>query len=232
MYKKIIGTELKNKKFLDIGCGEGWSLKYFSDIGCNVKGIDHSSFGIKQFNPELMDHFIKCDIFEFQKNEKLAFSKYDIINVNCVLEHVLDPEKLLTDMKHLLTDRGVFIVTFPNDFSDIQKLSVDLKKNNEYWVVSPDHISYFNKDSFQNMAESLGFKIELLFAEFPIEIFLLNKHSNYVRDKTKGKEAHMARIRTMNLLSKIDFERTLQVFSALGDIGFGRGITAFMTIIR
>ena len=74
------------------------------------------------------------------------------------------------DMKPLLTDRGVLIVTFPNDFSDIQKLSVDLEKNNEYWVASPDHISYFNKDSFQNLAESLGFKVVLLFAEFPIEI--------------------------------------------------------------
>ena len=33
--------------------------------------------------------------FWISKKEKLAINKYNIINANCVLEHVLDPEKFL-----------------------------------------------------------------------------------------------------------------------------------------
>ena len=121
------------------------------------------------------------------------------------------------------------IVTFPNDFSKLQNLLYDLRKiQEEFWVVSPDHISYFTKDSFSNMAKSLGFSIELVLADFPIDIFLLNDHSNYIRDKSKGKQAHYSRVYTMNLLSDLDFESSAEAFLNLGAMGFGRDLTIFM----
>ncbi|MEK0338057.1 MAG: hypothetical protein QQN41_11550, partial [Nitrosopumilus sp.] len=122
-------------------------------------------------------------------------------------------------------------VTFPNDFSDLQKLLVDSGKvDEEFWVVAPDHISYFTKDSFSKMAESLGLSVELILADFPIDIFLLNDHSNYIKDKSKGKQAHYSRIYVMNLLFDIDFEHNLNAFLSFGQSGFGRNLTAFLRV--
>ena len=45
--KKAGNIKDKNdKKFLDVGCGEGFVLNYFYNSGWNVTGIDFSSYGI------------------------------------------------------------------------------------------------------------------------------------------------------------------------------------------
>ena len=226
--EKILGG---GKSFLDVGCGEGWSLSYFKSIGCNVKGVDFSSFGIEKFNPEVIGFFVKSDIYEFLQNEITTSNRYDIINLTNVIEHVLHPEELLANLKNILSNDGIIIVTFPNDFSKFQYLLYDLGKiEEEFWIVSPDHISYFTKDSFSNMAKSLGFSIELVLADFPIDLFLINDYSNYIRDKSKGKQAHYSRVQTMNLLYDLDFELSAEAFLNLGAMGFGRDLTAFMKI--
>ena len=230
--KKIYGGGMDGKSFIDIGCGEGWTLSYFRSIGCIVKGVDFSFFGIEKFNPEVINFFIQDDIYQFLKKEMTTSNRYDIINLTNVIEHVLEPEELLLNIKNILTENGVIIVTFPNDFSKLQNLLMELGKiKDEFWIVSPDHISYFTKDSFSSMAESLGFYIELVLADFPIDLFLLNDHSNYIRDKSKGKQAHYSRIYTINLLSEIDFDVSAEAFLNLGSMGFGRDLTVFMKII-
>jgi 2-polyprenyl-3-methyl-5-hydroxy-6-metoxy-1,4-benzoquinol methylase len=217
------------RKFLDIGCGEGWTLKYFKEKGFSVKGVDFSDFGIKKLNSNLLKYFIKDDIDNFLKTEISKKNNYDVINLTNVIEHVLDPEKLLSDLKLLLSVEGVIIVTFPNDFSKMQELLLKGESvNNEFWISNPDHISYFTKDSFSNLAVSLEYKIESILADFPIDLFLLNKHSNYMKDKAKGKEAHHSRTRIINLLSEIDLELCVEAFLNFGSMGFGRNLTVFL----
>jgi SAM-dependent methyltransferase len=65
--KKIILEETFNlsaKRILDIGCGEGFTLKNFQEFGWEVIGIDFSNFGIRNKNPELLPHFIEGDLLE------------------------------------------------------------------------------------------------------------------------------------------------------------------------
>ena len=45
--------------------------------------------------------------------------KFDIIMLNNVLEHLEDPEKILTQVS-LLTDDGVLSIDVPNEFNDFQ----------------------------------------------------------------------------------------------------------------
>ena len=36
---------VKSKRFLEVGCGEGFQLQIAQEAGCEIKGIDFSSFG-------------------------------------------------------------------------------------------------------------------------------------------------------------------------------------------
>ncbi len=228
--EKIFGA-LNDKSFLDVGCGEGWALDVFKSAGCNVKGVDFSSFGIEKFNPKLLGFFKKCDIYEFLHNEVKTANNYDIINLKNVIEHVLEPEDLLVELKTLLKPSGILVVTFPNDFSNYQKLLLELEKVDEqFWVSPPDHISYFTKDSFSNLAKSLGLSVEFILADFPIDIFLMNDHSNYVKNKSKGKQAHLARVSIMNFLYDQNLEQTVGALLKFGQLGFGRDLTVFLRI--
>ncbi len=51
--------EFKIKSVLDVGCGEGHSLKYFLDLGCDVLGVEGSSQAIK--DSVISDKIVKHD---------------------------------------------------------------------------------------------------------------------------------------------------------------------------
>ena len=71
-------------------------------------------------------------------------------------------------------------MTFPNDFSPFQELIKKLGKISEdFWVVPPDHISYFNKESMKNLVENIGYEVKYILADFPIDIFLFSLMGEY-----------------------------------------------------
>ena len=98
-------TNFTQGKFLDVGCGEGFALKYFSDLGWQIKGVDFSKAGLEQQNPDMLDNVDVGDIYEILSKYQEDQKKYDVIWLNNVLEHVLDPISLLNDLKKL-TSRG------------------------------------------------------------------------------------------------------------------------------
>ena len=227
--KKIFNEDIKKKSLLDLGSGEGWTLKYFHKAGCKVLGVDFSSHGISKFNKPMLKYFIESEILAFIDNCIAENKKFDVINLTNVIEHVLYPERLLISIKKILSAEGVVIVTFPNDFSSLQDLLLKKEKiSNAFWVVSPDHISYFNKSSFSKLSARLGYKQHFYLADFPIDIFLLNDNSNYIADKTKGKQAHLSRLEFINLICKHDLNNATEFLLSLGNLGFGRNLTAFL----
>lgn len=229
--EKLFKKDVIPTKFLDIGCGEGWALNYFSEQHWDVHGVDLSSHGLKTFHPELLNSFSQMDALTFLLSEKKKGNRYDVINLYNVIEHVAHPDNLITEIKHVLNENGIIIITYPNDFSPFQTLLTSLGKiEKEFWVVYPDHISYFNKKSFTQFVNQFGFDVMLTLAEFPIDIFLLNDHSNYISDKTKGKQAHIARVECMNFLSELNFHESLEAFLHFGEMGFGRDLVAFLQL--
>lgn len=229
--QKIYNKSLKGKTFLDLGSGEGWALKAFLKAGCSVTGVDYSDFGINKFNKKLVKYFVSDEIMNFVKKAAASKIKYDFINLTNVIEHVFQPEKLLTLVKNILSVDGILIVTFPNDFSEFQSFLLKQKEiNHEFWIAAPDHISYFNKNSFTGMAKRLGYNPVEFCADFPIDLFLLNNHSNYIQDRTKGKGAHLARVDFINLIYKMNSKNATDLLVSFGNLGIGRNLTAYLKI--
>jgi len=216
--------------FLDVGCGEGFSLKFFLDKGYKVKGLDFSDDGIKRNNPSCMAYFKAGDVFKSLESEIKSGNKYDVIWLQNVLEHVLEPVDLLKKLNLLVSDIGVLVVTVPNDFSSVQKRALEAGYiQNEFWVVSPDHISYFNVSSLQDVVNKTGWKSADTLSDFPIDWFLFNEKSNYVKDSSCGKSAHLARIELEMLVSQNSLEDINNFYRSLAKIGMGRNITTILT---
>ncbi len=112
--KKIRKTE--EGSFLDVGCGEGFGLSYFKELGYIVKGLDFSSRGVSSQNPDCLNELVTGDLFELLKIEIESKNTYDIIYLQNVLEHVINPIGLLNDLHNILSLDGVIILTVPNDF--------------------------------------------------------------------------------------------------------------------
>jgi 2-polyprenyl-3-methyl-5-hydroxy-6-metoxy-1,4-benzoquinol methylase len=214
--------------FLDIGAGEGWALSFFREQGWSVTGLDYSKSGCAQHNPDCLERLIVGDIYEnidilVSKNEK-----FRVVLLDNVLEHVISPLSLLEQSRQLVGEDGILIIEVPNDFSILQNYAL-MKKyvSHPFWVVYPDHLSYFNKEGLIALCKDAGFGCKKLMGDFPIDFNLLNANTNYIENKKVGKSCHQSRVEIENLIHAVSVEKTNRLYSALGALGLGRSIIGF-----
>lgn len=233
--KKLILDELLTaddtsaRRMLDIGCGEGWTLEYFSSLNWQVKGIDFSPHGLHTHNKHLEESIETGDIYLKLQEFIDSQQRYDLVVLDNVLEHVLDPARLLQMINMVITKTGVLLIEVPNDFSTVQGLLLEHNYiDRPFWVAVPDHISYFNKDALQRLAKSQGWKMSKCLADHPIDMNLFNPDSNYVMDGSKGKNCHRSRVAIENLLHETSPIKTNHFYEAMADLGIGRQIIMFL----
>lgn len=226
--KSIIDIDVGS--FLDVGAGEGFSLKYFDELGWKCTGLDFSNAGIKKHNPTQEKLLIQGDIFQNLSTIIVSGEQFNLVLLDNVVEHVINPFELLQNIHEIITNNGILVVEVPNDFSMLQQYLLDKNYiDNEFWVSPPDHLSYFNKDGLTNLANATGWQISKFISDYPIDLDLLNSNSNYIRNKNVGKASHKKRIEFENFIHSISIEKTNKFYEALIDLGLGRNITAFLT---
>jgi 2-polyprenyl-3-methyl-5-hydroxy-6-metoxy-1,4-benzoquinol methylase len=216
--------------FLDIGSGEGWALDYFQRQGWDVLGLDFSSFSLERFHPALREHLRTGDLYEGVQQLVANGRQFDVLWLDNVLEHVLKPAELLRLCRQLIKPDGVLVVDVPNDFSALQQHLFDSGQiDRPFWVVLPDHLSYFNQPGLRNLAEATGWRISKIIGDQPIDLNLLNPVTNYVMDRTAGKGAHQNRLAQDNfLLRTASLPAVAAYYEALAGVGLGRSIVAFL----
>lgn len=227
----IIGQALKTKEassLLDIGCGEGFALNYFKNNGWDVTGVDYSVSGLKQHHPHLVEDLIQGNIFEIIQKLVQQGSRYDVVWLDNVLEHVIDPENMLELCSQLSKDNGVLVIEVPNDYSDLQEELISSGRiHNKYWEAYPDHLSYFSRNSLVNLCEAKGWISHKLISDFPIEWFITNEHANYVANRDRGKAAHSSRIFIENFLNRggdTSMQNLIDLYEVMCKNGQGRNI--------
>jgi 2-polyprenyl-3-methyl-5-hydroxy-6-metoxy-1,4-benzoquinol methylase len=216
--------------FIDIGAGEGFLLNAAHKKNFNVTSLDFSSGGIAKFFPHLLEYHISGDIY--QNIDKLAQEKNQFsmcVSTN-VLEHVLDPKLFLSSIKKVIAPGGIMAISVPNDFSDIQKFA--LKKgmvDNEFWFSPPRHLNYFNTSTLSEYMKKNGFEVLDAFSDFPIDLYLLHKGSNYIKNSENGPDANKARMEFDLLIYKNrGMDAYLNYYRSMFNVGMGRNITVIV----
>ena len=113
-WEKIANHIPEKSKFLDVGCGAGYSLMRASeDLNCEVEGIDADpgSHGVGRFIKEM----VKTTPIKQGFAEDLPYPNeyFDVVYSSHVLEHVNDETKALNEMKRVLKKDGVLIIGMP-----------------------------------------------------------------------------------------------------------------------
>lgn len=219
-------TYPKPASFVDIGCGEGWALEAFRSAGFQVYGVDYSSYGVRQFHPHLVSFFKQGNVLE--QLRRMDADRYSVALMDNVLEHLREPVDVLKDTHKVLKKDGVLIVEVPNDFSKLQvALCEQGKIDRPFWVASPDHINYFSLESLKLLVEEQSFELVDAICDFPIDFFLANDQSNYVRRENVGRASHEARLLIENLMDEISTQQAVAMYRELAKLEMGRNIVAF-----
>jgi 2-polyprenyl-3-methyl-5-hydroxy-6-metoxy-1,4-benzoquinol methylase len=224
----LMGHDRKGS-LLDVGCGEGFVLKAFAELGWRVSGMDFSIAGIETMNPDMAPFVTQGDVFKLLDQALSSNQTYDLIWLGNVLEHVLDPVGLLNTLHPLVAPNGLLVVTVPNDGSAYQEdLFNSGAIDRRFWIALPDHLSYFTADSLRSTAKATGWDALDILGDFPIDLFLTHPASNYVADPARGGDAHLARLKLEALIGAAGPEAANRFYSALSEVGLGRNLTAFL----
>lgn len=115
----LISENFKNREklnILDVGCGKGNITKFIGQHFTNSK-IDAIDISERAIELAIIDEakikFIHADAIDFKGFGYL----YDVIVLNNIYEHVENPAGILVNLKQILTDDGVFIISTPNRYS-------------------------------------------------------------------------------------------------------------------
>jgi len=112
----FIGNVFKNikGKLLDVGCSRGGLRKYLNG--------EVEYYGVDGLNQKLANY-----VFTDLNSKELPFKDkvFDAVNCSAVLEHLFYPLELLKEIKRVLKDDGVVLLSLPND-KGLNTIFVDL----------------------------------------------------------------------------------------------------------
>jgi SAM-dependent methyltransferase len=106
-------------QLLEIGCGQGSVLRAFAEAGCICTGVEMYPLWLEKANewlqPELASGKVKLinsNIYDIDAEKDLG-TKFDIIVLKDVIEHIHDQKKLIGWMKLFLKPDGIIFFGFP-----------------------------------------------------------------------------------------------------------------------
>ena len=104
----------KNSSMLDIGGGGGYFSMSFEKFGYGkATYIDLDPQACKYAKTLGISNVVCADACSLQPSAQ----KFDFIYCRHVIEHLTDPTKLIKSAVNLLSDRGLFVLQFPNGLS-------------------------------------------------------------------------------------------------------------------
>lgn len=159
---------------LDIGCGTGHFLSYLKSKKWNVLGIEPNASAA-----EYARNNFGLSVFDENKLKDLENSKFNLITMWHVLEHVHNLNERLNLIHQVLGDDGVFILALPNPDS------FDAKYYKNYWAAYdvPRHLYHFTKTDISRLAERHDFYLKKIYPMKLDSFYVSILSENYKRTK-------------------------------------------------
>jgi 2-polyprenyl-3-methyl-5-hydroxy-6-metoxy-1,4-benzoquinol methylase len=160
----LIDKQSHNLKVLEIGAAYGETLYYLkqNNIAVEVVGVDLFEDKNNKQNYKPLDNFIFGNIEEIELPQ--YENHFDLILLPDVLEHLMEPNKVLNKIKEYLNANGKIIVSMPNirHYSALKKIFLkgDFRYE-ESGIFDYTHLRFYCRKNIQELLESAGYKVEI-----------------------------------------------------------------------
>jgi len=166
-------TNKMKGKIFDIGCGHGFFLQEMNRRGWQVSGLEISKTG-RRFIKRTMDLAVFSEPLE---NLSLPSNTFDVVTLFYVVEHVIDPLLLLTEIRRILKPDGFVLIRWPHTTPIVKILGPLSKKLDLYHT--PFHLYDFSPSTIETLLSLSGFgSIETMVAGHTRPNGRLNRYSS------------------------------------------------------
>jgi len=147
----------EGKRVLDVGCGNGYLGKIFTERGFEVTGIEQRGGTNERFPPtvKLVEANLENGLPELD-------GKFDYIICADVLEHLRDPLSLLKQIQGRLAPGGVLVASLPNSGNLYFRLVVLSGRfpQHKKGLFDRTHLRFYTWDGWCELLREGGFTIE------------------------------------------------------------------------
>lgn len=164
----------KENRFLEIGFGAGTIMEAAESAGWVVYGQEVSRPAVEHANARGFNTFLG-ELHEANYPDEY----FDVVIASEIIEHLVEPEKVLAEIRRILRPGGVFWGTTP--FA--RSISYRVMGINWSTLSPPEHLQLYSLTGMKGMLERAGFsnvKMRTTGAN-PMEI------ASYLRTQLKGK---------------------------------------------
>jgi SAM-dependent methyltransferase len=136
-------------KALDIGCSTAVLLSQLQNNGWSVLGLDPSDKCIQiskqKLNVDVIKGFFSVELLKKE-------SPFDLIVLSHVLEHLVNPNVVIDEIRELLSDDGLLYIEVPNL----------MKPDETKCYFGFEHVNFFTPVSLTNLIQQNGFFVDSL----------------------------------------------------------------------
>ncbi len=150
----------KAKKILDIGCGAGVLGKELkSRQKCYVAGIEYAPEAANKAET-VLDRVYMGDAVKIMP--EIQEYSFDTIIMADFLEHIANPEKILSEVKRILIPGGRLVLSIPNvrHWSVIKDLLEGRWEYRDAGILDKTHLRFFTWQSILSLLNSTGYHID------------------------------------------------------------------------
>lgn len=149
------------RKVLDIGCYEGTISALIKERGNEVYGVDISEHAVELAKQK----GIKAKVADVDDGLPFPDNFFDVVVAGEVIEHILNVDFLMEEIKRVLKTHGFTVITTPNLASLGRRILLLLGKNpliETRWTRgSAGHVRYFTKDTLFELLRIHGLIIDV-----------------------------------------------------------------------
>lgn len=163
-YRKIVVLKLigSNKKVLDAGCFDGQYMQEIKKNNNQVFGIEASEVAVESAKKNGLD-VVGGDL---EKRLPFDDDSFDVVYSGEVIEHIVDTDFFVDEIRRILKNKGVLIITTPNLASFSKRLLL-LAGRNPYQEASfsypknaVGHLREYTFDLLRDFMEFKGFEVK------------------------------------------------------------------------
>ncbi len=150
-------------KVIEFGCGEGnFVLRLAKDFGAEAWGVEIEEEPSRIAATRLHKVIQKDALASI---DDLPENYFDVAVFNDVLEHLVDPQLVLSSLKSKIVPGGVVVASIPNVRFYRNFFDLVFKGNwnyEEFGILDRTHLRFFTKKSIRKLFEPAGYSIETI----------------------------------------------------------------------
>jgi len=148
-------SKFARRTAFDLGCGNGATCNFLSELGFDVAGVDPSESGVSH----AQRHFphLRTEVAGAYENLSARFGKFDLVVSLEVIEHCFDPRTFAKTFVSLIAPGGIGVLSTPyHGYLKNVALALSGKMDSHFTALwDGGHIKFFSVKTLNELFKEL-----------------------------------------------------------------------------